>query len=152
MFLLALLYLIRNNRKGLAAAYAVMIAGSVLVGASTLLFDLGAVSPTTWMTLVGLGVYLAYVPYGCVLFDRTIAALHTAATAVFLIYISDAVAYGGSVIVVLYKQLGQDKTSWLNFFRGFSYLTSAVTTACLVMSAVYFLRRARDDEQATRES
>jgi hypothetical protein len=150
MLLLAMLYLIRNNRKGLAAAYAVMITGSVLVGASTLLFDLDLISPQTWMTLVGLGLYLGYVPYGCVLFDRTIAALHTVATAVFLIYISDAVAYGGSVVAVLYKQLGQGKTSWLDFFRGFSYLTCAVTTTCLVLSAIYFLRRADARELATQ--
>lgn len=152
MLLLALLYLIRNNRKGLAAAYGVMIAGSILVGVSTLLFDLDMISPTTWMTLVGLGLYLGYVPYGCVLFDRTIAALHTAATAVFLIYISDAVAYGGSVVAVLYKQLGQDQTSWLNFFRGFSYITSAVTTLCLILSAIYFLRRATEREEPIPES
>lgn len=37
------------------------------------------------------------VPYGCVLFDRTIAAPRIVAIAVFLIYVRDAVAYGGSV-------------------------------------------------------
>ena len=152
MFLLALLYLIRNNRRGLAAAYAVMICGSLLIGVSTLLFDLAMISATTWMTLVGLGLYLGYVPYGCVLFDRTIAALHTVATAVFLIYVSDAVAYGGSVMAVLYKHLGQPQTSWLNYFRGFSYLTCAVTSVCLILSCVYFLRRAVATEHATRAS
>jgi Family of unknown function (DUF5690) len=28
-----------------------------------------------WMIAVGLGLHLGHVPYGCVLFDRTIAAL-----------------------------------------------------------------------------
>ncbi len=143
MFTLGLLYLIRDNRRGLAAAYGIMIAGSLLVGISTLLFDVGWVGPTWWMTLVGLGLYMGYVPYGCVLFDRKIAALQTVATAVFLIYISDAVAYGGSVVAVLYKQLGEPQTSWLQFFRGFSYLTSAVCTIALLASATYFLRRTK---------
>lgn len=142
MILLSLLYLIRDNRKGLSAAYALMVAGSLLVGLSTLLFDLEMLSPTHWMTGVGLGLYMGYVPYGCVLFDRTIAALHAAATAVFLIYISDAVAYGGSIVAVLYKELGQPNASWLDFFRGFSYVTSVLTTLCLLLSWRYFLRRA----------
>ena len=115
----------------------------LLVGVGTLLFDGGVIGPTSWMTLVGLGLYLGYVPYGCVLFDRTIAALGIVATAVFLIYVSDAVAYGGSVVVVLYKNLGQADISKLQFFRYFSYATSAFCVVSLAIGARYFLRRAR---------
>ena len=95
------------------------------------------------MILVGLGLFLGYVPYGCVLFDRTIAALGVVATAVFLIYVSDAVAYGGSVAVVLYKVFGQAQTSKLDFFRWYSYVASAICTTFFTVSCVYFLRQAR---------
>jgi hypothetical protein len=127
----------------LLLTYVIMIAGSALIGIGTLLFDTGAIGPKTWMTLVGLGLYLGYVPYGCVLFDRTIAALGVVATAVFLIYVSDAVAYGGSVGLVLYKVFGQAKTSKLEFFRYFSYVASIVCTVFFSICGVYFVRRAR---------
>lgn len=142
MVVLSLLFLVKSNRRGLALTYVIMAAGSVLVGLSTLLYDLGVLDGLTWMTLVGLGLYLGYVPYGCVLFDRTIAALGTVATAVFLIYVSDAVAYGGSVGIVLYKTLGQAELPYLDFFRVFSYATFAVTGVCLVLAAGYFLGKA----------
>jgi hypothetical protein len=142
MFVLGLLYLVRNNRLGLALTYVIMGAGAALIGAGTILFDLGMLPPMAWMIAVGLGLYLGYVPYGCVLFDRTIAALQIVATAVFLIYVSDAVAYGGSVGIVLYKTLGQANISKLQFFRYFSYATCAVCVVCLAASARYFLRRA----------
>jgi hypothetical protein len=142
MLILSLLYLVKDNRLGLIGTYVIMLAGSALVGLSTLLFDLGALGGVTWMSLVGLGLYLGYVPYGCVLFDRTIAALGTVATAVFLIYVSDAVAYGGSVLVVLYKMLGAAELPYLEFFRSFSYATSVVTGGLLAVSCWYFLRRA----------
>ena len=143
MAILSLVYLLKDNRAGLVATYAIMIGGSVMVGVATLLFDADAIGPQGWMTSVGLGLYLAYVPYGSVLFDRTIAALGTVATAVFLIYISDAVAYGGSVLVVLYKMLGQADLPYLDFFRAFSYTASVVTVVLLGWSLFYFLRRAR---------
>ncbi len=143
MVVLGLLYVVKNNRLGLLLTYVIMIAGSALIGIGTLLFDTGAIGPKTWMMLVGLGLYLGYVPYGCVLFDRTIAALGVVATAVFLIYVSDAVAYGGSVGLVLYKVFGQAKTSKLEFFRYFSYVASIVCTVCFSICGVYFLRRAR---------
>ncbi len=147
MIALSLLYLIKDNRRGLAATYGLMIAGSILLGASTLLFDLHLIGGMAWMVLVGLGLYLGYVPYGCVLFDRMIAALGVVATAVFLIYVSDAVAYGGSVGVVLYKTLGRPQTSMLDFFRYFSYATSVATTICFAASGLYFMRRARPSGQ-----
>lgn len=143
MIALGLLFLVKDNRRGLLLTYAIMIAGSAVIGVSTLLFDLGAIGPLTWMILVGLGLYLGYVPYGCVLFDRTIAALGIVATAVFLIYVSDGVAYSGSVAIVLYKTLGQAAVSKLQFFRYFSYSTSIVCTVFFSVSGVYFLRRAR---------
>ena len=143
MLVLGLLYLVKDNRRGLMLTYVIMGSGAVLVGVGTLLFDRGAIDARTWMTLVGLGLYLGYVPYGCVLFDRTIAALGIVATAVFLIYVSDAVAYGGSVLVVLYKNLGQADISKLQFFRYFSYATSAFCMIALAISARYFLVRAR---------
>jgi MFS family permease len=142
MLVLGLLYLVRNNRRGLALTYVIMWAGAAMIGAGTILFDLGVLPPMAWMIAVGLGLYLGYVPYGCVLFDRTIAALQIVATAVFLIYVSDAVAYGGSVGIVLYKNLGQASISKLQFFRYFSYVTCVVCVVCLATSARYFLRRA----------
>jgi hypothetical protein len=145
MLVLGLLYLVKNNKRGLLLTYVIMGSGAVLVGVSTLLFDGGAIGARAWMILVGLGLYLGYVPYGCVLFDRMIAALGIVATAVFLIYVSDAVAYGGSVGIVLYKVLGQADISKLEFFRYFSYAMSVGCVLLLVISGGYFLRRARPE-------
>jgi hypothetical protein len=143
MLVLGLLYLVKNNRRGLFLTYVIMGSGAIIIGLGTMLFDGDVIGPKVWMTLVGLGLYLGYVPYGCVLFDRTIAALGIVATAVFLIYVSDAVAYGGAVLVVLYKDLGQPDISMLQFFRYFSYVTSIVCLLGLVISGHYFLQRAR---------
>lgn len=143
MLVLGLLYLVKNNKLGLLLTYVIMGSGAVIIGASTLLFDAGTISPMLWMILVGLGLYLGYVPYGCVLFDRTIAALGIVATAVFLIYVSDAVAYPGTVVVQAYKALGQANISKLQFFRYFSYTTSIVCTLGFAITGHYFLRRAR---------
>lgn len=140
---LAVLMLIKDNRVALAAVHAIMLFGTVLVGASTALWQMGILDPAWWMILVGLGLYMAYVPYGCVLFDRLFAAVGAVGTAGFLIYVTDAFGYAGSVGLLLYKDLGQPDLSWLEFFTGFSYLTSAVCSVLFAISAVYFFGRAR---------
>lgn len=142
---LSLLYMVRSNYLGLVFTYFIMGAGTVCIGAGTLLFDMGMIDGFNWMLLCGLGLYLAYVPYGCVLFDRMIAALGVTATAVFLIYVADAFAYGGSVGAVIYKTVGQPELSVLEYFRYFSYVTCIASVAGFVVSGAYFARRAQDD-------
>ena len=124
-------------------AYAIMIAGIAILGVSTLLFDAGMVSGFWWMTLAGLGAYLAYVPYGSVFFDRLIASTRVTGTAVFAIYVADAIGYTGSVGVQLYKDFGQKEVSRLGFFRGFTYFMSVLGLVMLVASCLYFRGRTR---------
>jgi hypothetical protein len=138
---LATIMAIRRNRVALLAVQVIMLGGSVLIGVSTLAFEAGHITPLTWMTLIGTGLYLGYVPYGCVLFDRLIAALGEVANAGFLIYIADAFGYLGSVAVLLFKTFAQPGLSWLEFFVDFSYATSILCTACFLVAIGYFARQ-----------
>ena len=78
-----------------------MASGTILIGVSTLMFDFGWIDGFYWMVLNGLGAFLAYVPFGCILFDRLIAAMKTVATAVFTIYVADALGYVGVIVVLV---------------------------------------------------
>ncbi len=138
---LACLVLVKDNRRGLMGSYAIMVAGVALLGLSTILFEAGGIDGFWWMTLVGLGCYLAYVPYGSVFFDRLIASTRFGGTAVFAIYMADAIGYTGSIGVQLYKDFARKDLSRLEFFRGFTYFMSALGVALLVASGPYFLRR-----------
>jgi hypothetical protein len=138
LVLLALLMLIRDNRKALLAVHVIMLSGTALVGVSTLLFELEMIDAVSWMSLVGLGLYAAYVPFGCILFDRLIATVGAVGTAGFLIYLTDAFGYLGAVNLMLYRDLGQPDLSWLKFFTNVSYLTSIICTALYLVSLFYF--------------
>ena len=137
---IALVVRVRDNRRALHVIHAILIAGALLTLTSTALFQLGVIGSATWMILVGLGLYLGYVPFNCVLFDRLIAALGKAATAGFLIYVADASGYLGSVVLLLYKSLGQPDLSWLEFFTYASYAMGLVCTLCFFASGLWFKR------------
>jgi len=140
---LALLNLIKSNSAGLIGAFVVMSGGMMMIGAATLLLDTGIITGFWWMTLTGLGSYLAYVPFGAVLFDRLIALTRAAGTSVFAIYVADSIGYTGSVGVQLFKDLVQSDLSRLGFFKGFTYFMSVVGVVCLVSSCISFLRQHR---------
>lgn len=141
LVVLGSLFLIRGNRLALDVAHIVMAVGSGLIGLSTWLFQSGAINPYLWFTLVGLGLYLAYVPIQCMLFDRLIAALKSAANIGFFMYIADSTGYLASVAVMLYRNFFAGDQSWLTFFVGSSYLVAIMGTILVLLSLAYFNRK-----------
>jgi phosphonate degradation associated HDIG domain protein len=143
MAALALLNLVRSNRAGVVAAHALMGTGLALMAMATLLLDVGVLSGVGWMILVGLGSYMAYVPHDSVVFDRIIASTRVGGTAVFAIYLADAIGYTGSIGLPLVKDLLFPRVDRLAFFRAFTYAVSLGGAGMLVASGVYFYRRHR---------
>jgi hypothetical protein len=138
---LAALFLIHNNRHALMGVFAMMIAGVVLLGGATALWQAGRISGLWWVMLLGFGVYFTYVPFGSVLFDRLIASTRVAGTAVFAIYVADALGYTGSIIVQLYKDLYAGDSTRTEFLAQFAYFMSAGGIVALAGSCWYFLSR-----------
>lgn len=134
---------VRQRDRGLLAVFGVMMAGLALLGAATAALDLHWLSGQAWMICVGLGAYLAYVPFSSFLFDRLMAATRFAGTAVFAVNIADAVGYSGSVGMQLYKDLVVSASSRLSYFKTFSYGLSLGGCLLLVLAAAYFGRESR---------
>ena len=143
LVLMSSLSIVRERRRGLAAVFLVMTSGLALVGAATLGLDRAWLSGQAWMICVGLGVYLAYVPFSSFLFDRIMAATRFGGTAVFAVSLADAVGYTGSVGTQLYKDLLASESSRLGFFKTFSYGLSTGGGLLLVLAALYFLHQSR---------
>lgn len=129
---------IRSNRNAFMINQALILCGMVLVGIATFLFDQGLIGEIPWMTMLGMGLYLGYVPFNSILFDRMIATFKYVSTVGFLIYLSDAFGYLGSIGVLLYKELGQPNLSWLEFFIHAGYIMSVTGSLLIIGSMAYF--------------
>jgi len=149
MLCLALLNTVKDNRKGLIATFGLMLFGICVLGGATVLLDMNLIGGLTWMILIGLGAYLTYAPFGSVLFDRMIASTRTVGTAVFTIYVADALGYSGSIGVQLYKDLFAGDESKLQFFRHYTYFMAAVGIVCLAVSCLYFVSVSRSAQSQT---
>ncbi len=134
---------IRDNRRSFVAMYVLMALGVLAIGLSTFAYTRAWISPVAWMVLNGLGLFLAYVPFGCIFYDTLIAVTGFVGTAGFMIYVSDAFGYVGSAVLLLYRNFGSPEPSWLEFFIGFSYFTCLVSLAGFAASALLLLREQR---------
>ena len=137
---MGVLITVKNNGRALLFMHGVILAGFALLGASTLAFQNGLLSPIAWMIASGAGLYLAYTPFNAMLFDRMIAYSGTVATAGFLIYVADASGYLGSVALLLVRNFAAIDLPWLPFFVGAAYATSLAGLGLVAAAAALFLR------------
>ena len=134
---------VRDNLKALLVIHALIVAGFILLGVSTLAFQAGLLSPLSWMILAGAGLYMGYTPFNAMLFDRLVAVSGQIGTAGFLIYVADSSGYVGSVVLLLWRNFGGVSLDWLQFFIQAAYATSIVGAVLVSAAGVYFLQRQR---------
>ncbi len=138
LMIMSLVMFIKNNKTALFVNHFIIFFGLLVVGAGTLAFELNYIGGTFWMILVGTGLYLGYVPFNSIFFDRMIASFRYLANVGFLIYLADSFGYLASVTVLLYKNFGQPNMKWLDFFVAGAYLMSFFGMAMIVLSMIFF--------------
>ena len=105
-----------------------------------MLFQLHLLTPFWWMLLLGMGLFLAYIPIQVALFERMIAFFKIKANAGFFVYICDSIGYLGSVILILYKEFFMQTVSWMNVLIKFSHLQTTVSLFLLGCVAIFFYK------------
>lgn len=141
LVLIASMIVIRNNRKAFIITHFIIVAGFLMAGISSWMFINHHLSPFMWMTLVGLGLYMGYIPFNCILFDRLIATFKKGGNVGFLMYIADSFGYLGSVIVIISKSIYSNKLAWATVYsNGVMYL-SVVGVIGTFMALRYFNKK-----------
>ncbi len=139
LLLLGFLFKIKDNKKAFWWMNAAILLGIIMVGLGNYAFVVGwLTSPMLWMILIGTGLYLAYVPFNGILFDRMVAIFRSKGNAGFLIYLADSFGYLGAVMVLLYKELFQQDMSVYRFFIESGYWISGCGLLLLCCNIWYF--------------
>ena len=141
LLLIGSMVLIKNNFVALKTAHYFIVVGFILAGTSTLLFKSSILTPIWWMTLVGLGLYMVYIPFNAVFFDRLISTFKYTSNVGFLIYIADSFGYVGSIGVLLSKEIFKIELNWTIFFSNSVILLSVIGCILTIFSLVYFIKK-----------
>lgn len=133
--------LIRKNKIAFNTAMMFTAMGAILIILSTVLYENRLMSPVLWMIVSGIGVYLPYILFHCLIFERLVALLKFQGNVGFLFYIADAVGYLGSVLVLFLKEVTGFSQSWSIFFIKLNIQSAAVILVLAVFSTWYFNKR-----------
>lgn len=141
LVLIGSMVLIRDSFKALMLSHFFIGLGFVLAGVSTYLFINQILPPVWWMTIVGLGLYMVYIPFNSVFFERLIATFRHTGNVGFLIYLADSFGYAGSVGVMLSKEIFKVQLNWVTFFSTSVIWLSVAGLVLTIFSVVYFIAK-----------
>ncbi|KPQ18774.1 MAG: integral membrane protein [Algoriphagus marincola HL-49] len=126
--------LIRNNQKAFYTGMILTAASGLGILVFTLLFERAQISPVFWMVATGICIYLPYILYHCLIFERLLAFLRFSGTIGYLFYVADAFGYASSVGILLVKELLHFKSTWVEFFIRLNLSTSLGITLLAIIS------------------
>lgn len=132
--------IIRKNRLAFNLGMYFTAFGALTILLATLLFENSLISPISWMISTGIGVYLPYILFHCLLFERLIALLKYQGNIGFLFYTADALGYLASVSVLLLKEVVGYSDTWVEFFIDLN-IKAALPILLLVFLVMFYFSR-----------
>lgn len=138
---MSLLILVKDNVRAFLLNHIIIISGYLIALAATLLFISKLINPVFWMILTGTGLYISYVPFNALYFERMIATYKVQSNVGFIMYISDAFGYLGSVLILFLKGFIGVQLSWTEFFINAVLIVTTVGITGTAVAAVYFKRK-----------
>jgi hypothetical protein len=139
LLILGLFFLIKNNQVALQWNLTLNAVGIILLLISTTLFTMGKLQPSTWMVISGIGLFIPYILFNGILFDRFIGAFRVSANVGFIMYMADAYGYISSVVIMLVKNFGGSGQSWLDFYVFLCFTAGSI--CLLLMIYTLFVQR-----------
>lgn len=145
--LIGTMVFVRKNIRAFRIIHVLLILGFVVAGVASVLFRYELISGAGWMQFTGLGLYIAYVLFNSVFFERLLASFSIAGNVGFLIYVADAWGYLGSITVMLSKELFRLQLNWVSFYSQLVIVFAVTGIAASVFSFFYFNQKHRIQEK-----
>lgn len=130
--------IIRDNRKAFILCHWISVGGLVITLGVTYLFSKGELTGYWWYLLTGVGLYIGYIPFNCIYFERMLATYQISGNVGFIMYLADSFGYLGSMTVSMLKGFGTLHLTWSGFFMSCIYFVGFSGILLIILSLFYF--------------
>ena len=128
-----LMVLVKDNFKALSVLYGLIITGMMVMAFVSFGQERMGLSPVTWLFLQSLCLYMAYLTFQTIFFDRFIACFRIRGNVGFFIAIIDFIGYMGTVTLLSTKEFLNFDMEW---FALYNHMACAVGVVCAVLFTV----------------
>ena len=140
-----LMVLVKDNLKALSVLFGLIIAGMIVMSVVSFGQQQLRLSPVIWLFIQSLCLYIAYLTFQTIFFDRFIACFRIRGNVGFFIVTTDFLGYTGTVLVLVLKEFYNPDIDWAVFYNQFAGYVGIFCCVTFVCSFVYLHQRFRKE-------
>lgn len=140
-----LMVLVKDNLKALSVLFGLIIAGMIVMSVVSFGQQQLRLSPVIWLFIQSLCLYIAYLTFQTIFFDRFIACFRIRGNVGFFIVTTDFLGYTGTVLVLVLKEFCNPDIDWAVFYNQFAGYVGIFCCVTFVCSFVYLYQRFRKE-------
>lgn len=144
-----LMVLVKDNLKALSVLFGLIIAGMIVMSVVSFGQQQLRLSPVIWLFIQSLCLYIAYLIFQTIFFDRFIACFRIRGNVGFFIVTTDFLGYTGTVLVLVLKEFCNPDIDWAVFYNQFAGYVGIFCCVTFICSFVYLHQRFRKETGVT---
>lgn len=145
LIIFGLMVLVKSNLKALNILLGLIIICMVVMGVVSFGHEQLQLNAVTWLFIQSLCLYMAYLTFQTIFFDRFIACFKIRGNVGFFIALNDFLGYTGTVLVLVMKEFLNPDINWSVFYNQMSGYVSVICLIAFVYSLIYLRQRHRKE-------
>ncbi|MDR0657578.1 MAG: DUF5690 family protein [Mediterranea sp.] len=135
---------VRNNLNVLIVLLVITVTGMIGMTVVSFGYERLQLGTVAWLLAQSFCLYLAYLTFQTIFFDRFIACFRIRGNVGFFIALNDFLGYTGTVLVLLGKELFNPETDWACFYNRMAGYVGVICCIAFIFSLVYLYRRSQE--------
>nr|WP_129730621.1 DUF5690 family protein [Parabacteroides goldsteinii] len=144
-----LMVLVKDNLKALSVLFGLIITGMIVMAVVSFGQQQFQLSPVVWLFIQSLCLYIAYLTFQTIFFDRFIACFRIRGNVGFFIVTTDFLGYTGTVLVLVLKEFCNPDIDWAVFYNRLAGYVGIFCCITFICSFVYLHQRFRKETGVT---
>lgn len=138
VIIISSMILIKNNRIAFYSIFYMTLFAGITMLLFTYLFEKGVINALEWMIIAGAAIYLPYIGYHTLYFERWIAFFRYKSNAGFLMSMADTAGYMGSTLLLVIKNISTPDISWQVFFKFSGFVAGILLIIITIFNFISF--------------
>ena len=136
---------VKDNLKALSILFGLIIMGMIVMSVVSFGQERFQLPPVVWLFVQSLCLYIAYLTFQTIFFDRFIACFKIHGNVGFFIVTTDFLGYTGTVLVLVLKEFCNPHIDWAVFYNQFAGYVGIFCCITFICSFVYLHQRFRKE-------
>lgn len=146
--LFGLMVFVKSNIKSLLILLSLVCASTIMMTYISLNYESLNLSPVTWLFVQSLALYIAFLTFQTIFFDRFIACFRIKGNVGYFIAMIDFIGYTGTVLVLCTKEVFQIETNWFELYNQMSVCVGVISTVMFTGAAIFLYKQYRATEKS----